>query len=136
MPSHTVRLIGDTQRAYAKRLIDEAPAGDVMKLAKETRRDAQNRKMWPMIKDIREQVPGMASFNPEQVKLRFLDALGTEMTFLPKLEGEGMFPVGQRSSTLTVAQFAGLIELLYAYGAQHGVRWTDPDTIKEARHAA
>jgi hypothetical protein len=37
-----------------------------------------------------------------------------------------MFPVGMRSSTLTKEQYAGLIELLYAYGAQHDVQWTDP----------
>jgi hypothetical protein len=47
------------------------------------------------------------------------------MRFLPALEGEGMFPVGLRSSTLTVSQFSGLIELLYAYGAKHGVRWSE-----------
>ena len=35
------------------------------------------------IKDIREQVPGMKEYTAEQIKLRFLDALGTEMTFLP-----------------------------------------------------
>jgi hypothetical protein len=43
------------------------------------------------------------------------------------LEGEGMFPIGLRSSTLTVAQFAGLIELIFAFGAKHGVRWSEPE---------
>lgn len=124
--SHTVRLIGDTQRAYAHKLIDEAPADHVMKLAKETRRDAQNRKLWPMLKDIQQQVPGMETFSTEDIKLRFLNLLGTEMRFLPALEGEGMFPVGLRSSTLTVAQFSGLVELLYKYGAEKGVVWSDP----------
>lgn len=135
MTSSTVYLIGENQRAYAHHLIDEAPTDYVMKLAKKTRSDDQNKKLWPMIEDIRQQVPGMESFTRDQVKLRFLDALGSEMTFLPKLEGEGMFPVGQRSSTLTVAQFSGLIELLYKYGAEKGVSWTDPQTREEANHA-
>jgi len=124
-----VRLIGETQKAYAHRLIDEAPADYVMRLAKETRRDAQNRKLWPMIADLQRQVPELATYSAEDIKLRFLNALGTEMRFLPTLEGEGMFPVGMRSSTLTVAQFSALIELLYAYGAQHGVRWSDPHPL-------
>jgi len=123
---NTVRLIGISQKAYAKRLIDEAPADHVMKLAKETRRDLQNRKLWPMIADIQRDVPDMARFNAEDAKLRFLNALGTEMRFLPTLENEGMFPVGLRSSTLTVAQFSALIELLYKYGAEQAVRWTYP----------
>jgi hypothetical protein len=122
---NTVRLIGESQKAHAKRLIDEAPADFVMKLAKETRRDIQNRKLWPMIADIQRQGPAMAPYSAEDIKLRFLNALGVEMRFLPALEGEGMFPVGLRSSTLTVAQFSGLIELLYAYGAKHGVRWSE-----------
>lgn len=126
MASKTVRLVGDTQRAYAKRLIDTAPLGYVVKIAEETRRDAQNRKLWPMIQDLQRQVPEMATFSADDIKLRFMNALGTEMRFLPALEGAGMFPVGHRSSVLTVSQFAVLIELLYAYGAKHGVRWSDP----------
>lgn len=123
MPS--VRLIGQTQRQYAHELIDTAPLGHVMRLGAETRRDAQNRKLWPMLQDIQQQVPDMRTFSQDDIKSRFLNALGTEMRFLPTLENDGMFPVGLRSSTLTVAQFSGLIELLYQYGAQHGVRWSD-----------
>jgi hypothetical protein len=121
-----VRLIGDTQRAYAKRLIDGADHGYVMRLGAETRRDVQNRKLWPMLKDIQQQVPGFDAFTTEDIKHRFMNALGTEMRFLPELEGQGMFPVGMRSSTLTVAQFSGLVELIYAFGAKHNVRWSDP----------
>jgi hypothetical protein len=121
-----VRLIGETQRAYAKRLIDGADHGYVMRLGAETRRDEQNRKLWPMLKDIQQQVPGMSVYSTEDIKLRFLNALGAEMRFLPELEGAGIFPVGLRSSTLTVAQFSGLIELLYAFGAKHEVRWSEP----------
>ena len=122
----SIRLVGDTQRAYAKRQIDEAPLGYVVKLGKETRRDVQNRRLWAMIADIRRQVPEMAPYTVEDIKLRFLNALGTELRFLPELEGQGMFPVGLRSSTLTVEQFSGLIELLFQFGAKHDVRWTDP----------
>ena len=122
----TVRLVGPSQREYAKRQIDAAPADFVMKLAKETRRDIQNRKLWPMLQDIQRQVPEMATYSTDDIKLRFLNALGTEMRFLPTLENEGMFPVGLRSSTLTVAQFSALVELLYKFGAERGVVWSEP----------
>ncbi len=120
----TIRLIGDTQRAYAKQCIDDAEPTDVCKIAKETRSDAQNRLMWPMIDDLRRQVPDHAKFTAEQTKLRFLDALGDEMVFLPKIEGAGMFPVGQRSSTLTKEQFTLLIELIFMEGNRCGVEWS------------
>lgn len=122
----TVRLIGPSQRAYAQKLAAEAPANWIAKFAPETRRDAQNRKLWPMLADIQKQVPGMELFTTEDIKLRMLNAMGAEMRFLPALEGQGIFPVGLKSSTLTVEQFSGLIELLYEFGARHGVKWTDP----------
>jgi hypothetical protein len=124
--AETVRLVGDTQRAYAKRVIDNAPVGYVVKVAAETRRDAQNRKLWPMLADIQKQVPGFDVFSTEDIKHRFMNSLGTEMRFLPELEGQGMFPVGMKSSTLTVEQFSGLVELIYAFGAKHGVQWSGP----------
>jgi hypothetical protein len=124
--AETVRLVGPRQRAYAKRLIDDAPDGYVMKLAAETRRDAQNRKLWPMLADIQQQVPGFDEFQADDIKMRFLNALGTEMRFLPALEGQGSFPVGLKSSTLTVEQFSGLVELIYEFGARHGVTFTEP----------
>jgi hypothetical protein len=124
--SETIRLVGDTQRQFAKRAIDNAPKGYVVKIAAETRRDAQNRKLWPMLTDLQRQVHNFDVFSTEDIKHRFLNALGTEMRFLPALEGQGMFPVGMKSSTLTVEQFSGLVELIYAFGAKHNVRWSEP----------
>lgn len=133
-PMPSVRLTGQSQRAHAKQLIDEAPDGYVMKLGAETRRDAQNRKLWPMLQDIQRQVPGFETYSTEDIKFRFLNHLGTEMRFLPTLENEGVFPVGLKSSTLTVQQFSGLIELMYKFGAERGVRWSEP--IQTERRAA
>lgn len=134
----TVFLLGETQRQFAKNLVDKAPTNFVMRLGEATRSDIQNRKLWPMLADIQRQVPEFAVFNAEDMKLRFLNALGTELRFLPVLEGSGSFPVGQRSSLLTKTQFAGLIELLYAVGAKHGVQWSERslDAFSEFRRAA
>lgn len=122
----TITLRGPSQRDFAHRVIEQAPDGYVVKVAAETRRDAQNRKLWPMLTDLQHQVEELATYSADDIKLRFLHALGAEMRFLPALEGQGMFPIGLRSSTLTVDQFSALVELLYAYGARHGVRWSDP----------
>lgn len=122
----TITLRGPSQREFAHRVIDQAPDGYVVKVAAETRRDAQNRKLWPMLADLQHQVEELVTYSADDIKLRFLHALGAEMRFLPALEGQGMFPIGLRSSTLTVDQFSALVELLYAYGARHGVRWSDP----------
>lgn len=127
---NTVFLNTPARRALAKQLIDRAADDDVARIGKETRSEEQNRKMWPMLKDIQQQVAHELS--TEDIKLQFLNALGVEMRFLPTLEGQGMFPVGLRSSTLTKEQFSGLIELMYEYGARHNVRWSEPPQRRAA----
>jgi len=119
-------LAGQRQRDFAKRCIDMAEEGDAVTIAKPTRTMEQNSRLWPMLQDLQEQVPELSSYSTDDIKLRFLNALGVEMRFLPCLEGEGAFPVGLRSSTLTKDQFSGLIELLFEYGARKNVKWSDP----------
>lgn len=121
-----VRILGNTQKDYAKQLIDEARLGDVVRIGAETRTEEQNRKLWPMLADIRDQVEWLGAYTTEDIKLMFLNKLGLELRFLPTLERQGMFPVALKSSTLTKEQFSGLIELLYEFGAENSVKWTDP----------
>jgi hypothetical protein len=120
----TILLTSKAARQRAHALLDAAPEGYAVVIGEETRSQEQNRLMWPLIKDVRDQVEDQARFTPEQMKLRFLNALDNEMQFLPELEGGGMFAVGQRSSTLTKSSFSMLLELMFQYGAQHDVRWS------------
>lgn len=120
----TIKLTSQGNRQRAHVLIDNAPEGYVMAVGEETRTQEQNRLMWPLIADIQAQVPETAVFSADEMKLRFLHALGQELRFLPELEGAGQFPIGQRSSTLSKTQFSGLIELIFAYGAKHEVKWS------------
>ena len=56
MASKKVFLIGDSQKAYAKSLIDVADEKMVMTLRDQTRTDEQNKLMWPLLDDISKQV--------------------------------------------------------------------------------
>lgn len=126
MANITTPLRTRHQRERAKQLIDRAPEGWVSVLREETRNDRQNAALWGYIKQLREALPEqMGAFSPEDCKLRFLNALGAEMRFLPELDGGGLFPVGYRSSTLSVSQFSALLELIAAYAAKHGVELID-----------
>jgi len=132
MAGLTIKLVGAKQRIHALRLVNEAEDDWIIEIKPPTRTLDQNAKLHPMLEDIRRQVEGMDAFTRDDIKLRFLNALGTEMRYLPELDGAGMFPVGLRSSTLTKAQFSLLIEMLYKYGAEHDVRWSDPKGRKSA----
>lgn len=126
MTGQTIRLIGNSTRQTAKDLIDRAPDGYVCVVREETRSDDQNRKLHPMIRDVRQQVEGCGTFSEKDMRLRFLHALQQEAKFLPELDGNGHFPIGQSSATLSKSQFSALIEIIYEYGSRKGVRWSDP----------
>ena len=122
----TVRLIGPSQRAYAAKLIADAPDGYVMKLAKETRSDRQNNALHGWIDILRKALPDtFGQFTVEDCKLRLMISLRTEMRFLPALDGQGLFPVGQRTSTLTVEQFSALQTIVIEYAARNGINLGD-----------
>lgn len=128
----TIRLIGPSQRDFAKRQIDAAPDGWVCKIGEETRSDKQNRALHGWVTILRQALPDtFGQFDMEDCKLRLMNALKSEMKMLPALEGAGFFPVGQRTSTLSRTQFAALQTVVLEYAARHGVDLPVRDELEE-----
>ncbi len=126
MATHDLRIASEAFRATAHQWVDRAPVGCVIKFEPEpTRSNIQNSKMWAMLGDISKQclVRGEKK-SAETWKLLAMKALKHECAFEIGLDGEP-FPVGFRSSQLSVKQMAELIEWLYAYGAENDVKWTE-----------
>lgn len=122
--SQTIILRGDMQRALAKRMIDHAPPDAIVKIGAATRTTDQNNKMWAMLSDISRAKPEGRMHRPEIWKCLFMNALGHETWFETGLNNRP-FPIGFQSSRLTKAQMADLIEFIYAYGAEHNVKWSE-----------
>lgn len=129
----TVILHSKSQREFAKRLIDAAPVDAVLSVREAKRTIDQNSKLWAMLSDVSRAKPGGRCQTPEVWKALFMHACGHSVQFEMGLNGQP-FPTGFSSSRLTKRQMADLIETIYAYGAEHGVVWTEPDA--EARSAA
>lgn len=119
-------LIGPSQREFAKAQIDAAPDKAVVTIREKSRTDDQNRLMWPLLADIARADPIGLGYDDEEYKTIFMRELKLyQPKFLRGLDGD-IFPVGARSSKLTVAQFADLITCIQEYGDRHGVVWTEP----------
>jgi len=84
----------------------------------------QNDKMWAMLSEISEAKPQDRSHTPEVWKALFMHALGHEARFEIGLNGEP-FPIGFRSSRLSVSQMSDLIEFMNSWCAQNGVVLSD-----------
>lgn len=125
--AQTVILRGTSQRDFAKRLIDMAPADAVVSIREATRSNDQNAKLWAMLSDISRAMPEGRRWTPETWKAAFMHVLGHQVQFCEGLDNSGPFPLGFRSSRLTVKQMADLITLAQEYGDRHGIQWTDKE---------
>jgi hypothetical protein len=124
--AQTVILSTPNARRAAKALIDAAPVDGVVKISGPVRNADQNAKMWAMISDISRAQPDGRKHTPETWKALFMHALGHETRFEMGLNGEP-FPIGFRSSRLTVGQMADLITFIAEYGDRHRVQWSNEE---------
>lgn len=114
-------------RALAAERLAKAPDGWVMELRDRTRSSEQNSKLWPMLTDVSVQVEWHGvRLSPEDWKLIFMDALNQEMRLVPNVAGTGFINLGRSSSRLSRQEFSDLIEVIYAFGAERGVEWSEP----------
>ena len=127
MSGQTIRLVSDINRARAARWCQTAPHGAVVNIREATRSGEQNAKMWACLSDISRAKPEGRELGPEVWKALFMSALGHAVRFEPGLDGNGVVPVGFRSSRLTKAQMSDLIEIIHEYGARHGVTWSEQE---------
>jgi hypothetical protein len=121
----TVRLVSDRARQIAAELAFKAPHGSVANYRPPTRTPSQNDKMWAMLSDIARQKPEGRDLTTDKWKSLFMDAIGIPADWEPGING-GVVNVGYRSSRLSKEQMSEMIEQMYAYGAEHGVEWTEP----------
>lgn len=125
MAGQTVVLGSPRSRGVALDLIRKAPWNAVVTIKPERRSTEQNSKLWAMISDVSRAKPEGRVHTAEVWKALFMSACGHEVQFEQGLEGGSPFPVGFRSSRLSKTQMSELIEFIAAYGARHGVEWSN-----------
>ena len=106
--------------------VKNAPWNTRFELRESARTPEQNDKMWPMLTEIARQKrdwPG-GPYSADDWKDYFMHAL-KRGRWMPTEDG-GMVPIGMGTSKLTKAEMSDLIELMYAFGAKHGVTFLAP----------
>ncbi len=107
-------------------IICNAPDWTRVEISEPRRTLPQNKRMWAMLSDISRQCEHMGrKYTIDEWKCLFLHALGRECEFIPALDGKGFIPYRQSSSELTVEEMTGMIELMFKYGAENNVMWTN-----------
>lgn len=118
-------ILNSFTRARAIEALRAAPDGHVVRISEPTRSLDQNAKLWPMLTDVSKQVDWYShKLTPDEWKDVFSSAI-VKAKVVPGLDG-GFVVCGQRTSQMSKAMFSELIELMYAFGAEHDVVWSEP----------
>lgn len=126
--SATLILYGQREREKAFEWIAKAPDLSRITFSGPKRSIPQNDKLHALLTDISEQVLYHGQkVDVDSLKLVFLDGLKREVRLLPNLDNNGFVDVGRHTSHLDRESMSQLIELVYAWGAQHGVVFSGPE---------
>lgn len=107
------------------------PQRVTVKTYRKPRSNSANAKMWAMLTDIASQVEWHGLWlTKEEWKTVFTAALKRQKV-VPGLEG-GFVALGTSTREFTWAEMSDMIELMYSFGAEQGVEWTEP---RETSHA-
>jgi hypothetical protein len=124
----TFSLHSPRERGRAMEFLRNAPTDAYVAFSRPKRTGAQNAKLHAMITDVAGQVEWAgAKRDVEAWKDIFTAALRSAkhgLDVVPGING-GFVLLGMHTSAMTKAEVADLIELIHAFGAEHGVRFHD-----------
>ncbi|QJQ96941.1 hypothetical protein HIO72_00570 [Halomonas sp. PA5] len=104
------------------------PAGPVVvKLGRPNskRTLSQNAKLWPMLSDLHSQVEWYGETLTQEEWKDVMTAGLKRQRAVPGIDG-GFVVLGAHTSKMNKQEFADLIEVIYAFGAERQVAWSEP----------
>lgn len=111
-----------SDKAKAHGWIDKALVNTRVEFKAPKRTIPQSDLMWARLTEVAEQhlYHGLR-LTADDYKLIFLDALKREVRMVPNIDGTGLLSLGRSSSDLSKDEMSDLLELIAAFGAQHGI---------------
>jgi hypothetical protein len=128
-PLATIHLSSRAGRLTALQAVRDAPDEAVVIVKPPRRTLHQNDKLHALVTDVANQVAWHGQkLSVEAWKDIFTAALRSsrhQIETVPGIDG-GFVMLGMHTSGMSRAECSDLIELIYAFGAGHDVRWTEP----------
>jgi hypothetical protein len=119
------RLVHPTARQMASRAVIDAPDGWIAEIKPRTRSLDQNAKMWAMLADVARQVEWYGQHLTTEEWKDVLTAALKKQKAVPGIDG-GFVVIGARTRNMTIREMGDLVELMYAFGAEKNVQWSEP----------
>jgi hypothetical protein len=111
-------------RLRAIEAVRRCPTGQVVSIKGKTRTLEQNARLWPALHDVADQIVWHGvKLTAEEWKDVFTAALKRQKA-VPGIDG-GFVVVGGHTSTMTKADLSELLDLIYAFGSERAVNWSE-----------
>jgi hypothetical protein len=132
MAKQRIRLTPSTRPAVLQ-AVATAPDGYYVSVEEAKRNLEQNAKMWAMLADISRQVVWTVNghaekLSPEEWKTILTASLRQEQRMAPGIRG-GFVMLGASTREMTIREMTEVIEILYAFGADHDVLWSEKAAV-------
>lgn len=120
-----------TARSRALAAVADAPDGFIVTISPPTRSGAQNALLHAVLTEIAKALPWAGKKRSPEVWKRlctaaWLRARGESVELLPALDGHGIDVVFRRTSELSKAECAELVDWIYAWAVDQGVEFNEP----------
>ena len=131
-------LVNDAIKQNAISYIRDMPVDQkrplVLEIKEPTRTIEQNKKMWPLLKDLSDQVIWFGNKYDSDDWKDLITAMVAkskkqEQRMAPGLDG-GVVMFGQRTSKMNVRQMVEVIEAIYWFGTQQGVQFSEKSRLE------
>lgn len=134
----TIFLVGPAQRQFARDCIETAPTDFMCQIKPRTRKEVQSERFHAMCGDVARQLRYMGrTLSKDQWKVLFISghaiATGLGADIVPGLEGE-FANIRESSAQMSIRRMASLIEYVAAYGAESGVKFSEPEKQEDEEY--
>jgi hypothetical protein len=124
-----VQIKADADRSQIATWARNVPVGTTVEFRAPRRSNDQNALMWSLLGQISQQVEWCGKKrSPEDWKDLTTAAL-RHAEFVPGITPGTVVPLGMRTSQMTKQELGDLIESLYAFGAERGVRFRELEVV-------
>lgn len=126
LPSFPLRTEQDRARAIQMLNRVDLTMGITWSMREEARSDAQNRRMWAMLRDIARQVEWYGQKLSDEDWKHVFSASVQQQRAVPGLDG-GFVVLGISTRRQSKKWFSDMFEVMEAFAAERGVRFTTAD---------
>jgi hypothetical protein len=118
-------LSHEVARSRAVEAVKNAPAGSIVQIKPPTRSLESNAAMWAMLTDISNQVVWHGRKLDQASWKNVFSAALKRQDVVPNLDGTGFVVLGLSTSSMSKQEMSDLLELIQAFGAEHGVTFKE-----------